>query len=232
MAAAGWVGTQTLGARGTGVADGGDGSGESAVAGLALAPGDMFADDERDEAENPVEAAIESAAALDPTSGAETQTAGERPEETFEDLSPLTVVVDGETGLEPDRDTRPADDGGAPPIEAPLPPEVIEAPTLDSLEIVDPTVSAYETALSIFRMEVERYEEVRREFDEGLMTCNPLNLAFRGALEAYTRLERRHDDIQPEVTGARARAYAAAGRQYAVTRTHYELTDCPMPVGG
>lgn len=234
MLTAGWVGTQTLGARGA-VADGGDGSGESAVAGLSLAPGDMFADNERDESESAVDPAIDTNSASDPTSGSDTQappTGEERPEESFEELSPLTVVVDREAEYEPLENTAAASDGGAPPIEAPLPSEVVEAPVLDSLEIVDPTVSAYETALTIFRAEAERYEEVRREFDEGLMTCNPLNLAFRGALEAYGRLERRHADIQPALAGARARAHAAAGRQYAVTRTHYELTDCPMPVGG
>jgi hypothetical protein len=235
MLTAGWVGTQTLGARGAGVADGGDGSGESAVAGLSLAPGDMFAENERDESESPVDPEIDTNQAADPTSNADTQasqTGQQRPGETFEELSPLTVVVDSGTEYESVQNTATANDGDAPPIEAPLPPEVVEAPVLDSLEIVDPTVSAYETALTIFRAEVERYEEVRREFDEGLMTCNPLNLAFRGALETYGRLERRHADIQPGLTGARARAHAAAGRQYAVTRTHYELTDCPMPVGG
>jgi phosphopantothenoylcysteine synthetase/decarboxylase len=57
-------------------------------------------------------------------------------------------------------------------------------------------------------------------------------MAYRGVLESIRRLERRHADVETSLTAAAKRAYRAAQRQFALTRTHYQLTDCPMPVGG
>lgn len=219
MLGAGWMGTRALGGGvadgGGGVADGGDGPGESAVAGMSLAPGDMFANEGADSSRLAGVDDAESGPGLDSD-----EAGGADGAATAASLADPT----GESGQ--------TDDPGAPPTPSPQPPQVVDAPVLDSLDIVDPAISAFETALSIFRTEVDRYEEVRREFDDGLSTCNPLNLAFRGAIEAHDRLERRHADVAGRLSAEGARAFNAANRQYTVTRTHYELTDCPMPVGG
>ena len=240
MLGAGWIGTRALGAPGPGVADGGEGAGESAVAGMSIAPGDMFGNDGAQVPEPGDVGGAEEDPGIDSVG---TVPGTERPadslvidgdpaEALFEGTDALaTVASAGANSTATGADAR-SDEGGAAPIPSPLPPQVVEAPVLDSLEIVDPALSAFETALSIFRSEIDRYEEVRREFDDGLSTCNPLNLAFRGVIEAHGRLERRHGEAQALLSAERARAHTAANRQYTVTRTHYELTDCPMPVGG
>jgi hypothetical protein len=45
-------------------------------------------------------------------------------------------------------------------------------------------------------------------------------------------MERRYSDVETVLTDAERRMHQGALRQLTVARTHYELTDCPMPVGG
>jgi len=71
-------------------------------------------------------------------------------------------------------------------------PDIVAAPEVADLAVGDPTLSAYENALGIFRQELDRYEGVRAEFDEGTGSCNPLNLALRAVRESFQRVERRY----------------------------------------
>jgi len=238
LAGAGWVGTRMVGAP----ADGAESNGESAVAGLSLSPNDLFG-----QPGEPVDSGTET---VEPASdepviegrgegvsneedvSTSTSDGATPPEEAAGDaigaLDPRNVLADGEA----ESPTAGADANDSAPIPSPLPPDIVAAPTLDSFQVQDPAVSAFDNALTIFRVEVDRYEELRKEFDEELTTCNPLNLAYRGVLEGSQRLERRHADIADRVEATTARTYRAALRQFAVARTHYELTDCPMPIGG
>lgn len=215
-AGAGWIGTHTRG-NGSGGDDGGSGA---AVAGLSLAPSDLFGTGERDEEV----AAGSEGSASGRTAGADAA--------AVDGLAPLTVGADSEANDGAQLDAAEYEGGGAPPIPAPEPPKITEPPALDSLSIADPASSAYENASSIFKTEFARYEEVRRDFDEGLATCNPLNMAYRGVLESKGRLERRYADVEPSLTGVEQLAHRTALRQFALTQTHYELTDCPPLVGG
>ena len=226
---AGWIGTRVLADRGA------EGDGGSAVAGLSLSPTDLFG--QREDPANtppdpgaiPVEEdgeettpGLESGAVGEDDEGPEAA-GGE--EAAIQALDPLNVSIDAE-----------ADDGsegsGAREIPTPLPPEIVQAPSLDSFRVQDPAISAFENALSIFRAEIDRYDELRKEFDEGLTSCNPLNLAYRGVRDGHSRLERRYLDVANRIDIPTSRTYQAAVRQFAVARTHFELTDCPMPIGG
>ncbi len=108
----------------------------------------------------------------------------------------------------------------------------VPPPVATEIVLDDPVVSAYQNALDIFRKELERYEVFRNDFDKGLQTCNPLNLSYRGVRDAFRRLETRYEDAKDRFAGPAAREHEGAVRQFTVTRTHYELTECPMPIGG
>ncbi len=112
------------------------------------------------------------------------------------------------------------------PVAADRPPEPLP------FVIDDPVVAAYEDALQIFGKETDRYDEARRDFDDGLQGCNPLNLAYRGVHESFERLSQRFEQAKALFAGPGLRAFESAERQAAVIQRHYELTDCPPPIGG
>ncbi len=125
-----------------------------------------------------------------------------------------------------------AADADAPSPTAPRPVAADGPPDPLPLVIDDPVVAAYEDALQIFGKETDRYDEARRDFDDGLQGCNPLNLAYRGVRESFGRLTERFEQAKALFAGPGLRAFESAERQAAVIQRHYELTDCPPPIGG
>ena len=237
VATAGLVGARTMmrdGAAGESpdgtVAEGTPGS---SMAGLTLSPDELRRRD-GDPAPAGPEATPDSAAAAG---------AGEpvTPTDTLPRADGGVGVEDAVTGTSgADEDAAAEAAGPRPPAQQaasaaagrPAPPEIVQAPTLAGLAVADPLVAAYENALAIFRQEADRYETVRRAFDDGVETCNPLNLSYRGVRDAFGRLERRLAEAGERLSGPTLRAFEGAERQFAMSRTHYMLTDCPMPVGG
>jgi len=240
VATAGLVGTREM-TRGNPTVGDTDGAGAdapagSSVAGITLSPEELL---RRQRNAGPVasEAAEGSSEVVGPESDTPTATAdasaaagasegNPQPFATAEDVTLQSITPPAEGA---------AVDPGANRTTTPTRPaaeSIAEAPSLSGLAVEDPAAAAYQNAWAIFRRESERYETVRLRFDDGLETCNPLNLSYRGVRDAYERLERRLSEAGERLPAPSLRAFDGAKRQFAMIRTHYMLTDCPMPVGG
>jgi len=205
MASAGWMGRRMLADRMPG-----HGQDRTGSATAAISTGDLFVSRASMDPPAVVDSTVTTAAGVPSDSGVVVDPA---PIEGGED--PATL----------------AGDSGSPPIATPRAPEIVPAPDPFSIVVDDPATATYDNALSIFRAEIARYDQTRAEFDRGDATCNPLNLSYRGVLDAYARLGRRFAETGPSPPEDLVQANEAAERQFTVTRTHYELTDCPMPIG-
>jgi len=206
MAGAGWIGSQKIWGHDTAPLVGNE-------AGLTLSPSELFGRDEVDnDAAVPDPAWYDTAVlSSDPASAVE------------EDTIP---VEEDPIPLEEDRVV--AEIGPPPAEEA----EIVPPPELPDFVVQDPVLAIYENAMTIFRAEVDRYDADRRSFDEGLSACNPLNLSYRGVTDAFRRLEQRKAEAEAKYGESAVPTFQSALRQFTVTKTHYELTDCPMPIGG
>jgi len=240
VATAGLVGTRTMKHDGAAAeSPGGATVDESSMAGLTLSPEELRGDRDprlaRREAGSTSTGDGERVAATDSPPLAEGR--GE------DDAASSGVDAPAETTTIDDRATAPgqatgpnaAPDGtptGNARASGPARGEIVRAPSLEELHVDDPAVAVYENALAIFREEADRYETARREFDDGNGTCNPLNLSYRGVRDAFQRLERRMAEAGERLPASTLRSFQSSERRFAMTRTHYTLTDCPMPVGG
>ncbi|MCG8468709.1 MAG: hypothetical protein MJB57_10955 [Gemmatimonadetes bacterium] len=212
LGAAGWFGSQKVSGRAAALDESALSRGSS-VAGLSLAPTDLFQDDTDD-------------AVRATTSGSRSSDIVDlrRPITAERELSMLDEALQVETPLSPTT--------GDAPRPRPRQPQPIRAPDLGDVEIGDVEISAYEHALSIFRQEVARYEGLRAAFDEGSETCDPLDLAARGVRDSYDRLSRRFDGVAERFEAPEVRAFESAQRQKAMIDAHYGLTDCPISPAG
>ena len=103
--------------------------------------------------------------------------------------------------------------------------------SLSAIRLDDPEVAAFEDAFAIFRMEVSHYDELRIEFDDQLEGCNALNLSYRMVRESFARLTNRFERAREHFAGPGLQAFRNAERQAAVIDRHYELSECPPPIG-
>jgi proteasome lid subunit RPN8/RPN11 len=104
--------------------------------------------------------------------------------------------------------------------------------SLSAISLDDPAVAAFEDAFTIFRKEVSRYDGLRTAFDDQLEGCNALNQSYRVVGESFARLGNRFEAAREHFAGPGLQAFRNAQRQAAVIDRHYELTECPPPVGG
>jgi len=215
MAGAGWIGSHRIWGRGTTIL-----SGEEA--GLTMSPSDLFGREEVDE-EGAVPEVVEE----------DTRPPSLVAEDTIVAAGD-TIVAAGDTivaeaeGAVVDVDATPDTIHDTAAAEA----SIVPPPELPDFVVQDPVLAAYENAMTIFRAEVDRYDTDRRSFDDGLSPCNPLNLSYRGVRDAFQRLERRAEEAEARYGESALVSFQSAQRQFTVTKTHYELTDCPMPIGG
>ena len=232
MAGAGWAGARSLGGSGS--------SGDAAQAGLSVGPDALFGENGGSQTAPPAESG-----ATDPLDTAIDETGAATGENRSTDGSATRGSAQG-TGTTGDVSGDPRRGPGGlsggeaepsasavdvPTISAPERPQV-DGSTLEDPLITDTSVTPYQNAISIFRTEITRYDATSRRFDDGDATCNPLNLAFRGLIDASRRLEARYAEAEATLDDAAHGVYRDAQRRFSVARTHYELTDCPMPVGG
>jgi proteasome lid subunit RPN8/RPN11 len=104
--------------------------------------------------------------------------------------------------------------------------------SLSEISLDVPEVAAFEDAFAIFRMEVSRYDDLRVAFDDQLEGCNALNLSYRLVGESFKRLSSRFERAREHFAGPGLQAFQNAQRQAAVIDRHYELSECPPPIGG
>ena len=233
----GWIGSIAMARRGAGVAaDPGvppEGV-ETSRAGLNLSPAELFDRGGGVAPSGPPTSTDEPAdpeATVRPEGGGSEAETGSPTTRTADSTDPVEVgpeVPDGSA-------SQPANDEPAvaqPAVAQPAPPPPLAAPDLSGLSVGDPAASAYHNAMEIFRKEVDRYGAYQRDFDAGVLTCNPLNLSYRGVRDAFGRLERRFSDVDERLAAPDLRSFDGGRRQYAVIETHYGLTDCPPPIGG
>jgi len=222
LAAAGWFGSRLMGSE-VAALDGDRESRNSAVAGLSLAPTDLFRDDREanaSEEELPADTSDRVPdAGLSVTTPTSELVEMRRPTAADLELSRLDDVLRLDVGL--------SEPAAEEPRRRPRQPRIAEAPELAGVELADPQVSAFLNALGIQRQEAQRYEGIRTAFDEGTETCNPLNLAVRGAQDSYERLQRRFQSAAEQIDAENVRAFESAKRQTAMIEAHYGLTGCP-----
>jgi len=208
MAAAGWIGSQRILGRDTSMVAGDE-------AGLTLSPGDLLGHEKSERDAPVIDTPLEDSVA------------------TFLEDSVATVpqeqdTIAAEIGVFAATSDSLAEIIPSAAEEA----QIVPPPELPDLVVQDPVLAGFENAMTIFRAEVDRYDTDRRAFDEGLSPCNPLNLSYRGVIDAFRRLERRVEEAKAKYGESAVLTFQSAQRQFIVTKTHYELTDCPMPIGG
>jgi len=210
MAAAGWVGSQRIIGRDATVETADD-------AGLRFSPNALLGTAKAD-ADSPADDPVVSPS-LRPS-----------PEEEATRASPGAEAEDTTAVASLDAEATAGDSARIDSTATDAP--VVPAPEVADILVQDPLLSGYDNAMTIFRAEVDRYDTERRSFDEGLSTCNPLNLSYRGVTDAFRRLEQRMTEAKAKYGESAILTFSRARRQFLVTKTHYELTDCPMPIGG